>query len=54
MKFGDKVVIKDGSRVDGCVGIIYRLEEDKALVLIDKEVLWPVQRHNLEPVRGAR
>ena len=53
MKFGDKVAIKDGSRVDGCVGIIYRLEEDKALVMIDKEVLWPVQLHSLEPLGRA-
>ena len=53
MKFGDTVAIKDGSRVDGRVGIIYRLEEGEALILLDKEVLWPVQRHNLEPVGKA-
>ena len=50
MKFGDKVVIRDGSRVDGCVGIVYRLEDEKAVVLLDKEVLWPVERHSLDPV----
>lgn len=50
MKFGDKVIIRDGSQVDGCVGIIYRLEEEKAVVLLDKEVLWPVEQYSLEPV----
>lgn len=44
MKFGDKVIIQDGSRVDGCVGIIYRLNEENVHVLLDREVIWPVQR----------
>lgn len=48
MKFGDKVIIKDGSQVEGCVGIIYRLEDDKVVVLLDKEVLWPVNKNMLE------
>jgi len=48
MKFGDKVTIRDGSRIDGCEGIIYRLEEARAFVLLDKEVLWPVALHHLE------
>ena len=50
MKFGDKVKINDGSKVDGCIGIIYRLEEGKVVVLLDKEVLWPVDQHCLETV----
>jgi hypothetical protein len=50
MKFGDKVIIRDGSKVDGCVGIVYRLEEEKAVVLLDKEVLWPVAQYSLELV----
>ncbi len=50
MKFGDKVIIKDGSKVDGCVGIVYHLEEEKAVVLLDKEVLWPVEQYSLELV----
>ena len=48
MKFGDKVIIRDGSLLDGSNGIVYRLEEGKALVLIDKEVLWPVDEGDLE------
>ncbi|MCK4507796.1 MAG: hypothetical protein KAU27_04615 [Desulfuromonadales bacterium] len=50
MKFGDKVKILDGSRLDGCVGIIYKLEEERAMILLDKEVFWPVELHCLEPV----
>ena len=50
MKFGDKVKISDGSKEDGCVGIIYKLEEERAIVLLDKEVFWPVDLHRLEPV----
>lgn len=50
MKFGDKVKIRDGSQVDGCVGIIYRLEAENILVLLDKEVLWPVKQQCLEKV----
>ena len=48
MKFGDKVIIRDGSLLDGSNGIIYRIEEGKAVVLLDKEVLWPVGEVDLE------
>ena len=48
MKFGDKVTIKDGSLLDGSNGIVYRLEEGQALVLLDKEVLWLVVEGDLE------
>lgn len=48
MKFGDKVIIRDGSKLDGCVGIVYRLEEERAVVLLDREVLWPVTFDCLE------
>ena len=48
MKFGDKVIIRDGSLLEGSNGIIYRLEEGKAVVLLDKEVLWPVAEADLE------
>ena len=48
MKFGDKVTIRDGTLLDGSSGIIYRLEEGEAVVLLDKEVLWPVAEADLE------
>jgi hypothetical protein len=48
MKFGDKVTIRDGSFLDGSSGIIYQLEEGQAVVLLDKEVLWPVAEVDLE------
>lgn len=53
MKFGDKVIIKDGSQVDGCIGIVYRIEGEQILVLLDREVLWPVEKHHLELVGGS-
>lgn len=48
MKFGDKVMVKDGSQVDGSIGIVYSMEEERAIVLLDKEVLWPVSQKNLD------
>jgi hypothetical protein len=54
MKFGDTVKIRDGSKVDGCVGIVYRLEEERVFVLLDKEVLWPLEQSCLEPVEKDR
>ena len=48
MKFGDKVVVRDGSKLDGCIGVVYRLDGERAFVLLDKEVLWPVEQHSLE------
>ena len=42
MKFGDKVIIHDGSQLEGVDGIVYKIEDDKAVVLLDREVLWPV------------
>ncbi len=48
MKTGDIVVIRDGSLLEGSVGIVYRLEDGKAVVLLEKEVLWPVEQDNLE------
>lgn len=49
MKFGDKVRIKDGSLLDGCDGIAYRLEEERIFVLLDRQVLWPVNRQSVLP-----
>ena len=47
-KFGDKVVIRDGSELNGVTGIVYQIDEDKVFVLIDKEVIWPVNSCDLE------
>lgn len=51
-KFGDKVVIRDGSRLDGVVGIVYRVETEQISVLLDKEVIWPVKPDLLERTNG--
>ncbi|PLX87875.1 MAG: hypothetical protein C0614_02765 [Desulfuromonas sp.] len=49
IKYGDKVIIRDGSRLDGCVGIVYKLVDDQqAHVLLDREVVWPIRIKDLE------
>lgn len=49
-KFGDKVIIRDGSLLDGTEGIVYRIETERLSVLLDKEVLWLVAEADLEHV----
>jgi len=48
MKFGDQDVIRDGSLLEGSAGIVWRHEDDKAVVLLEKEVLWPLKQDKLE------
>jgi hypothetical protein len=50
LKFGDKVIVRDGSALDGVEGVVYRIGEGKAVVLLDREVLWPVDQCNLEKI----
>ena len=47
-KFGDKVVIRDGSVLEGVAGIVYQIKEDKVSVLLDKEVIWYVDSCDLD------
>lgn len=51
-KFGEKVVIRDGSKVDGLTGLVYRVEEDRISVLLEKEVIWHVEPDKLEAPQG--
>lgn len=53
-KFGQKVVIRDGSSLEGVEGIVYRIDESKISVLLDKEVIWSVDSACLEQVVDAR
>lgn len=53
LKFGDKVIIRDNSVLDGVEGVIYRIRDGRVLVLLDKEVLWPVDQSDLEKVDGS-
>lgn len=51
VKYGDKVIIHDGSRLDGCRGIVYKVvDEDVVQILLDREVIWPVRIDDLELV----
>ncbi len=49
-KFGDKVVIRDGSALNGVAGIVYQIDGDKVSVLLDREVIWHVDSCDLDYV----
>jgi len=48
-RYGEKVVVRDGSKLDGSSGIVYSVKDGQVMVLIDREVLWPVAETQLEP-----
>ena len=50
IRYGNKVRICDGSPLDGCVGIAYDVKLERVLVLLDREVFWPVSPGQLEVV----
>lgn len=50
LKFGDKVIIRDKSALDGVEGVVYRIGDGQVTVLLDREVLWPVDQGELEKV----
>lgn len=47
-RYGQKVVIRDGSKLDGAVGVVYRVNHGEVQVLIDREVFWIVSEPLLE------
>lgn len=47
-RYGEKVIIRDGSRLDGAVGVVYRVNNGEVQVLIDREVFWVVAETLLE------
>lgn len=51
LHYGARVVIRDGSRLDGAEGIVFRVKEGVAQVLLDREVFWLVDERDLEPVK---
>lgn len=50
LKFGDKVIIRDKSALEGVEGVVYRIADGQVTVLLDREVLWPVDQGELEKV----
>lgn len=50
LKFGDKVMVRDGSALDGVEGVIYSIGDGNVVVLLDREVLWPVDQCDLEKI----
>lgn len=47
-RYGQKVVIRDGSGLDGAEGIVFRVNPEGIQVLLDREVFWIVAAHQLE------
>lgn len=52
IRYGAKVIIRDGSMLDGTVGIVYQVRDGQIVVLLDREVLWVVPEHRLELANG--
>lgn len=52
-RYGDKVTIRDGSRLDGAVGTVYQVKDGLVLVLVDREVFWPVNADCLTREEGV-
>ena len=50
LKFGDKVIIRDKSALEGVEGVVYRIADGQVTVLLDREVLWPVDQGEVEKV----
>jgi hypothetical protein len=53
VRFGNTVMIHDGSALEGAVGIAYDVKPERVLVLLDREVLWPVDPQLLEVIAGG-
>jgi hypothetical protein len=51
IKYGSKVLIRDRSALDGLQGIVIKvMNSSKVEVLLDKEILWPAKKEELELV----
>lgn len=47
LRYGDKVLIRDGSRLDGTEGLVFRVKDGEVQVLLDREVFWIVAEQQL-------
>jgi hypothetical protein len=47
LRYGAKVLIRDGSKLDGCEGIVFRSKDGEVQVLLDREVFWLVTEQQL-------
>ena len=50
LRYGAKVMIRDGSKLDGCEGIVFRVKDGEVQVLLDREVFWMVTERQLVPL----
>lgn len=48
-RYGEKVIIRDGSGLDGMAGLVYSVKDGLVQVLLDREVFWMVMENCLEP-----
>jgi hypothetical protein len=51
VRYGDQVVIRDGSLLDGAEGIVYSVKDGQVQVLLDREVFWMVMEQWLETLK---
>lgn len=51
LHYGEKVVIRDGSKLDGSEGIVFRAKDGEVQVLLDREVFWLVAEQQLERLK---
>lgn len=47
-RYGEMVIIRDGSMLDGAQGVVYSVKDGQVLVLLDREVFWEVAEQRLE------
>lgn len=52
IKYGDTVMIRDNTRLDGLSGLVIKVCQNNftAQILLDREVIWHVKLEDLEPV----
>lgn len=48
LRYGKRVVIRDGSKLEGREGIVFRVKDGMVQVLLDREVFWLVAEDQLE------
>ncbi|NJC89323.1 MAG: hypothetical protein FIB02_12475 [Desulfuromonas sp.] len=51
LRYGDRVIIHDGSKLDGSEGLVYKIVNGEVQVLLDREVFWMVAEQDLEPLK---
>lgn len=54
VRYGDTVMIHDGSLLDGIIGFAYDVKAEQVLVLLEREVFWSVAPDKLQVIPADR